>query len=60
MCLHYEFKITEFLKESGDPYRKTIAFCVDQEPAARMRQALINEGADLVAENQRYVMRISE
>jgi hypothetical protein len=31
MCLHYEFKITEFLKESGDPYRKTIAFCVDQD-----------------------------
>jgi type I restriction enzyme R subunit len=52
-------KITEFLKESGDRYQKTIVFCVDQEHAARMRQALVNENADLVAENQRYVMRIT-
>lgn len=52
-------KITEFLKESGDRYQKAIVFCVDQEHAARMRQALINENADLVAENQRYVMRIT-
>src|SRR5205823_3790715 len=34
-------------------------FCVDEEHAARMRQALVNENADLVAENQRYVMRIT-
>jgi type I restriction enzyme R subunit len=52
-------KITEFLKESGDRFQKTIVFCVDQEHAARMRQALVNENADLVAENQRYVMRIT-
>lgn len=52
-------KVTEFLKESGDRYQKTIVFCVDQEHAARMRQALINENADLVAENHRYVMRIT-
>jgi type I restriction enzyme R subunit len=52
-------KITEFLKESGDRYQKTIVFCVDQEHAARMRQALVNENADLVAENPRYVMRIT-
>jgi type I restriction enzyme R subunit len=52
-------KITEFLKESGDRFQKTIVFCVDQEHAARMRQALINENADLAAENQRYVMRIT-
>ena len=32
---------------------------VDEEHAARMRQALINENADLVAENNRYVMRIT-
>ena len=49
----------EFLKESGDRFQKTIVFCVDQEHAARMRQALINENADLVAENHRYVMRIT-
>ena len=52
-------KVTEFLKESGDRYQKTIVFCVDEEHAARMRQALINENADLVAENPRYVMRIT-
>lgn len=52
-------KVTQFLRESGDRYQKTIVFCVDQEHAARMRQALINENADLVAENPRYVMRIT-
>jgi type I restriction enzyme R subunit len=52
-------KVTEFLKESGDPYQKSIVFCVDEEHAARMRQALINENAALVAENHRYVMRIT-
>jgi len=52
-------KITEFLKASGDRMQKTIVFCVDQEHAARMRQALINENGDLVAENHRYVMRIT-
>jgi type I restriction enzyme, R subunit len=52
-------KVTEFLKESGDRFQKTILFCVDEEHAARMRQALINENADLVAENARYVMRIT-
>ena len=34
-------------------------FCVDQEHAARMRQALVNENADLVSRNRRYVMRIT-
>lgn len=52
-------KVTEFLRESGDPMAKTIVFCVDQEHAARMRQALINENADLVAKNSHYVMRIT-
>jgi len=52
-------KMTEFLKESGNRFQKTIVFCVDQEHAARMRQALINENGDLVAENHRYVMRIT-
>src|SRR5271155_5106614 len=52
-------KITEFLKESGDRFQKTIVFCVDREHAARMRQALINENSDLCAENHRYVMRIT-
>ncbi len=52
-------KVTDFLKESGDRFQKTIVFCVDQEHAARMRQALVNENADLVAKNHRYVMRIT-
>ena len=52
-------KVTEFLRESGDRFQKTILFCVDQEHAARMRQALINENADLVDGNHRYVMRIT-
>ena len=52
-------KVTEYLKESGDRFQKAIVFCVDQEHAARMRQALINENADLVDESHRYVMRIT-
>ena len=52
-------KVTEFLKESGDRFQKTIVFCVDQEHAARMRQALVNENQDLSGENHRYVMRIT-
>lgn len=52
-------KVTEFLKESGDRFQKTIAFCVDEEHAARMRQALINENKDLCDANHRYVMRIT-
>lgn len=51
-------KVSEFLKESGDRYQKTIVFCVDREHAARMRKALVNENADVVRENERYVMRI--
>lgn len=52
-------KVTDFLRESGDRFQKTIVFCVDTEHAARMRQALINENQDLVQENQHYVMRIT-
>ncbi len=52
-------KVSEFLRASGDPFQKTIVFCVDTEHAARMRQALVNENADLVRKNERYVMRIT-
>ncbi len=52
-------RVTEFLKESGDRFQKTIVFCVDEEHAARMRQALVNENKDLVDQNARYVMRIT-
>src|SRR3546814_13719369 len=40
-------------------FDKTIVFCEDTEHAERMRQALANANADLVAENHRYVMRIT-
>ncbi|HRJ47834.1 MAG TPA: DEAD/DEAH box helicase family protein [Opitutaceae bacterium] len=52
-------KITEFLKLSGDRFAKTIVFCEDIDHAERMRSALANENADLVAQNHRYVMRIT-
>ena len=52
-------KVSEFLKQSGDRFQKTILFCVDEEHAARMRQALVNENRDLCDQNHRYVMRIT-
>ncbi len=52
-------KVSQFLMESGDRFQKAIVFCVDQEHAARMRQALINENTELVNGNHRYVMRIT-
>ena len=52
-------KVSEFLRESGDRFQKTIVFCVDEEHAARMRQAFVNENKDLCDVNERYVMRIT-
>lgn len=51
-------KVTQFLKET-DRFQKTIVFCVDTEHAARMRQALVNENADICRDFPRYVMRIT-
>src|SRR5229473_1292869 len=51
--------VSDYLKQSGDRFQKTIVFCVNTEHAARMRQALINENADLAQQNERYVMRIT-
>src|SRR5690606_20486553 len=51
-------KVTEFLKAT-DRFSKTIIFCVDIDHANRMRQALINENADLVAEHPNYVVKIT-
>lgn len=50
-------KITEFLKQTNR-FDKTIVFCEDIDHAERMRQALVNENADLAADS-RYVMRIT-
>jgi type I restriction enzyme R subunit len=51
-------KITDFLKGTNR-YDKTIVFCEDIDHAERMRQDLVNQNADLVAENRKYVMRIT-
>ena len=51
-------RITEYLKQT-DRYNKTIVFCVDEDHAGRMRQALVNENNDMCAIDDRYVMRIT-
>lgn len=51
-------QITNHLKKT-DRFGKTIVFCVDQEHASRMRQALQNENADLVKEHPDYVCRVT-
>jgi len=51
-------KVTEFL-EATDPYQKTIIFCDDIDHAERMRQALVNLNPKRIAENRKYVMRIT-
>jgi type I restriction enzyme R subunit len=51
-------RITEFLKKT-DRFSKSIIFCEDIEHAERMRQAIVNENPDMVAENYKYVMRIT-
>ncbi|MEY4530361.1 MAG: hypothetical protein RLZZ156_1082 [Deinococcota bacterium] len=51
--------LTEYLKQSGNRYQKTMIFCVDTEHAARMRQALINENQDLYLKNPKYIMRMT-
>jgi type I restriction enzyme R subunit len=51
-------KITEYLKAT-DRFAKTIIFCTDIDHANRMRQALINENADLVAKHWNYCVKIT-
>src|SRR5690606_25056445 len=51
-------KVTEFLKNTNR-FNKTIVFCRDIDHAERMRSALANFNADLVAQNPKYVMRIT-
>lgn len=50
--------LTDFLKRT-DRFAKTIVFCVDQEHAAEMREALVNLNADLVAQHPDYVARVT-
>ncbi|GAB3666830.1 DEAD/DEAH box helicase family protein [Echinicola sediminis] len=51
-------KLTEFLK-GYDRFAKTIVFCSDIDHAERMRFALSNLNADLVAKNHKYIMQIT-
>ena len=51
-------RITQYLK-NNNRYDKTIVFCTDIDHANRMRQALVNENPDMVAENSKYVMQIT-
>ena len=51
-------KISELLRGT-DRYHKTIVFCEDIDHAEQMRQNLVNENADLVEENHRYIVRIT-
>jgi type I restriction enzyme R subunit len=50
--------LTDFLKKS-DRFAKTTVFCVDQEHASEMREALVNLNADLVAQYPDYVARVT-
>jgi type I restriction enzyme R subunit len=50
--------LTAHLKKT-DRFGKTIVFCVDQEHALDMRQALINLNQDLVREHPNYVERVT-
>lgn len=49
--------IAQFLRDS-DPFAKTIVFCVDQEHAEEMRQAINNHCSDLVQAHPDYVVRV--
>lgn len=50
--------LTNFLKGT-DRFAKTIVFCVDQEHASEMRQALVNLNSDLVARYPDYACRVT-
>jgi len=50
--------LTEFLKKT-DRFAKTIIFCVDQEHASEMREALGNINADLRMQYPDYVCRVT-
>ncbi|WP_275100334.1 EcoAI/FtnUII family type I restriction enzme subunit R [Sedimenticola hydrogenitrophicus] len=51
-------QITRFLKGTNR-FDKSIVFCENIDHAERMRQALVNENADLVKDNAKYIMRIT-
>jgi len=50
--------LTAFLKAT-DRFAKTLIFCVDQEHASSMREALINQNSDLALQYPDYVCRVT-
>ena len=50
--------LTDFMKKT-DRFAKTIVFCVDQEHASEMRQALHNLNSDLTTQYPDYVCRVT-
>ena len=51
-------RISDYLK-AHDRFAKTIVFCANIDHAERMRQALVNENADLTASHPHYVERLT-
>lgn len=51
-------QITAYLKAT-DRYARTIVFCATEDAAERMRVALANCNADMMQENEDYVVRIT-
>ncbi len=51
-------KVTKYLKAT-DRMSKTIVFCEDIDHAQRMRKALVNQNADMVNANAKYIMQIT-
>ncbi len=50
--------LTDFMKRT-DRFAKTIVFCVDQEHASEMRQALHNLNSDLTTQYPDYACRVT-
>lgn len=51
--------LTSFLKKSGNPFAKTVVFCVDQEHALEMRDALAQANPGLMQQYPNYVCRVT-
>lgn len=51
--------VTEYLKKNNKRMAKTIFFCTNINHAERMQFALIKENQDMMAKNDKYVMKIT-
>ncbi len=51
--------LTKFLEKSGNRYAKTIVFCVDQEHALEMQNALAQYNPDMMRQYPDYVCRVT-